>query len=321
MLTLIGQGSIGGSPSINAAGTVALTAGLAGGGTGIFTGSGGVPMLIASNVSSQFTGFADPAINDKATVAFVAGTGAGQGVFSGQKGSFTLIADNSSQFDGFVNNRVALNSGGAVAFFATYPRGVGNHQGVFTGSGGALTTIALTGGQFASFSEGPSMNGLGEVAFIANLTSGSMGIYVGNGGPLTLVADTSGPYGLLSGASINDKGMIAFAARLQVGGSGIFIGPDPVADKVIASGDSVFGSTVLNVTGVAENEAGQIAFEATLSDGRTVLIRADPVPEPAGASLFGLGILGALCCTWRKGKHMRLFLSQLFQDRILRVCD
>jgi hypothetical protein len=98
--------------------------------------------------------------------------------------------------------------------------------------------------------------------------------------------------------SINDLGSVAFLADLKKGGSGIFTGPDPAANKVIAIGDPLFGSTVtaLQFSSQGLNNSGQVAFWASLADGRQVIVRADPlaVPEPTSFALLSLGVLGLL---------------------------
>src|SRR5262249_14274153 len=76
---------------------------------------------------------------------------------------------------------------------------------------------------------------------------------------------------------INNQGMVAFRGVLREGGGGIFTGPDSERDKVIRTGEPLFGSTVTSVGffgGI--NDAGQIAFRATLADGRVAMVRADP---------------------------------------------
>jgi hypothetical protein len=82
---------------------------------------------------------------------------------------------------------------------------------------------------------------------------------------------------------------------------GIFTGDDLVNDRVITRGDTLFGSTVTGLSLFANslNNNGQIAFTATLADGRQVIVRANgdnssAVPEPnllLGLTFFG-GILG-----------------------------
>jgi PEP-CTERM motif len=100
--------------------------------------------------------------------------------------------------------------------------------------------------------------------------------------------------------------MVAFLATLDAGGVGVFTGSHPVGDLVIATGDSLFGSPVTSLASFSPdglNDIGQVAFGATLADGRQVIVRADPVavPEPSTLILFSGGFLGiAGCCWWRK---------------------
>jgi T5SS/PEP-CTERM-associated repeat protein len=100
---------------------------------------------------------------------------------------------------------------------------------------------------------------------------------------LSTVVDTNGPFRdffPFRELRINASGTVAFLGILDDGRYGIFTGPDPIADKVIATGDALNGSTVSSIdTGISPefNDAGQIAFKVMLADGRQVLIRADPV--------------------------------------------
>jgi hypothetical protein len=293
-----GHLNLGGTPAINAAGAVAFQGQPQGGGDTLFIAAGGAVSQIANNLpGSPFSGFAAPAINNSNQVAFVAGFGPNLGVFRYQNGAFTLIADNTSAFDGFANNQVGINAAGAVAFFARYPRGVSNKEGLFVGSGGALITIADTS-TFAGFTDVvPSINASGQVAFTATLTDGSQGIFVGNGGSLLKIADTSGPFGGLGTAAINDSGQVVFAGYLKSGGSGFFTSNGVTTEKVLAQGDSLFGSTVIGTVGLggyAENNSGQVVFIAQLADGRQEVVVATPVPEPSAFTLALLGTLGLL---------------------------
>ena len=65
-------------------------------------------------------------------------------------------------------------------------------------------------------------------------------------------------------------------ASLNTGGFGIFTGPDTITNKVIATGDSLFGSTVTFVAHPVINDPGQVAFRVSLADGTTSIVRADP---------------------------------------------
>jgi hypothetical protein len=179
-----------------------------------------------------------------------------------------------------------------VAFQASLDAG---GQGIFTGSGGPTTTLYDTNGPFSSVAF-PSLNDAGTVAFQASLDAGGFGIFTGSGGPTTTIATNVGPFSGFSPPSLNNAGTVAFDATLEAGGRGIFTGPDPVDDRVIGTGDPLFGSTVTGVFVGPEglNDSGQLAFRATLADGRQVIVRADPVPEPSGVLLLGLGMLGLL---------------------------
>ena len=111
------------------------------------------------------------------------------------------------------------------------------------------------------------------------------GIFVGSGGQVRTVVDSSGPFfNFLSSGhpAINDKGQVAFFGILDNFQIGLFVGPDPVADRVILIGDPLDGSTVIGLSVFREylNNAGQLVFTVLLADGRTEIIRADPVRKP-----------------------------------------
>ncbi|PYJ58267.1 MAG: hypothetical protein DME24_17015 [Verrucomicrobia bacterium] len=86
--------------------------------------------------------------------------------------------------------------------------------------------------------------------------------------------------------SINDNGTILFEAKFKdandVDQYGLFTGPDLVNDKVIATGDSLFGATVRNAIfwRVGFNNQSQVAFLATVGGASgpftSLIVRADP---------------------------------------------
>lgn len=58
---------------------------------------------------------------------------------------------------------------------------------------------------------------------------------------------------------------------------------NPVTDKVIATGDLLFGSTVTSLFAFSNdflNNSGQIVFHAQLADGFIVIARAEPISKP-----------------------------------------
>jgi hypothetical protein len=99
-------------------------------------------------------------------------------------------------------------------------------------------------------------------------------IVTGSGEALTVVADTRGPFAFFGfrPPSLNNHGEVAFLATLDNSStSGIFVGPDAVTDRVIATGDTLDGSTVLNLTFCEEglSDSGQLGFVAMLEDPDT----------------------------------------------------
>ena len=139
-------------------------------------------------------------------------------------------------------------------------------------------------------------------------------IFTNNGGSSTTIADTSGPFKSFWDPAINNAGTVAFFGTLDTGGSGIFTGADPITNKVITLGDSLFGSKVVSLDFSTKglNNSGQLAFLATFEDGTSGIFRANPesisepksVPEPASG--LGLLLVGAFGVgSLLKGKQKR----------------
>jgi hypothetical protein len=213
--------AFGQTPSVNNKNQAAFEADLTTGGSGIFTGSGGPPTLIA-DTSAQFSGLGGaPAINDAGQVSFNADLQAGgSGIFSGTPAALTTIADTSGPFSGFGVS--AINKAGTIAFRADLKAG---GQGIFTGDGQTLTTIADTTGPFASFEDAAAININGTVAFLADLQAGGKGLFtVDPGLPAQAVMATGAS---LFGSAVtglgfvrdglNDAGQLAFWAQLADG--------------------------------------------------------------------------------------------------------
>jgi hypothetical protein len=263
------------TPSINNSGTVAFKASFDGGtlngvgpGVGIFTGNGGPLTTISLDADASGILVSNPAINDSGTVTF-ADNESGD-IFTGSGGPLTLITNANG-------GNPTINNQGTVAVVVP-------GASLLTFNDGATTTIANTSGSFDSLSgDGSPINNNGTVAFKAflDLDTGAEGIFTSSGGPLTTIADTSGPFSSFIGSpAINDQGTVAFFAGLDAGGAGIFTGPDPIADKVIATGDTFLGSTVTNIESFnleRLNDLGQITFVASLADATTGIFVAQPV--------------------------------------------
>ena len=156
---------------------------------------------------------------------------------------------------------------------------VSGTQEIDTINNGVFTTLETAEGPNAVL-QGVSINEADTVAFALRSNSGTWEVLKSAaGGSLIPYVDDSGPFSDFDFVSINDNGVVAFRATLRAGGSGIFTGPDPATDKVIATGDPLFGSQVksVSISSRSLNDSGQLAFEATLADGRTVIAPGAPL--------------------------------------------
>jgi hypothetical protein len=287
--------TIGFNPSMNDSGEVSFAARIDGGKKpdteSILRGNGKKLITIASTADEfNFFGF-DTSISNSGEVAFKAELdeelGFDEGLFSGSgRGVTTHYLASTSDFDG-TDSRPSINNLGVIAF----EESINFDRGVFAGREGAFTTIAAPDPDVSV--QEPVFNDSGTAAFVRSFFDETAQQFVdeivtGNGGPLTVVADTRGAFSVFGfrPPSLNNAGDVAFHATLDGSStSGIFVGPDPVADRVIATGDSLDGSTVQNLTFCEEglNDSGQLAFIAQLEDPTTpegfrmAVFRATPV--------------------------------------------
>ena len=265
--------------------------------TGIFTGNGNTNRLVAKS-SDRIFRVSGAAINDNGQVAFHTDSeplGGITAVVTRYPDRLIAASAGDNLAAGDINNQ------GVVAF-STY---TGQEQ-MFIGSGGKPTVIAKTEGtDFFLFLSGLRINEAGTVAFAARLDNDGQGIYTASKtGVRTIIDNLSGPFaGFGFGApAINNRGVVAFEANKNEF-QAIYIGINPVANRVIQTGDLLDGSTVLSLStgshGRYLNDAGQIAFWAQLTDGRTGIYRADPlqlsvaaVPEPSTVVLLIMASVG-----------------------------
>ena len=136
-------------------------------------------------------------------------------------------------------------------------------------------------------------NRRGDFAFEAALKAGvgrePPGIFTGpNPATDTFALSTAPPnFWTVSEPRINDNGLIVFAATLSFDftATGIFSGPDAVADRIIATGDGLFGGVVRDVQLGGLDESNRVYFSYRLQDGRAG-VASVLVPEPASVALF-----------------------------------
>lgn len=207
-----------------------------------------------------------------------------RGIYTGNgNGSTQVVVDNTGQFSLFGADPT-LNNSGTVAFTGSL---VNTENGLYLGTvgGNGVTTTILTAAAtpLFAFDGSPFINDHGQIAFRANEDATSQsGIFTVNqdGTALRTIASAgNGPFSQFRAPTINDLGTVAFYGFTDAGGTGIFIGGDPVADKVVAVGDPLFGSAVSGLgffRGL--NNRNEIVFNYTLDDGREGIARAQLTP-------------------------------------------
>lgn len=285
--------------------------------TGIFTNENGkITTVIDSNY--EFGYFSHAKLNNKGSIVFNALLDTTEaGIFVNQNGKTISIASSRDRFSNFnVGFRTvgtdgpasafsvpSINDAGTVAFHATLDTGA---TGIFLGRGKGTVKVADNAGKFSSFSS-PSINNNGTVAFLAQLDNGKHGIFKKRKGQeIETHIDDSSPFSFFQSIpAINDQGQIAFLAYLyEGGGSGIYTGKNPVTNKVIAAGDPLANSKVVDlvIDGRGLNNAGQVTFEALLENGQTAVFRADPVTSAnvGGVSLIAISMFAMLGLCWYK---------------------
>jgi hypothetical protein len=265
---------IGVNPSLNDRGQVSFAASLESDGEAILRGHGGRLTTIATTEPGQFNFFGfDTSINDDGRVAFKAELDEDfdfdEGLFSGRGGRITThYLASTSEFDGN-DSRPSINNRNDIAF----EESVDFQNGVFVTDGDGFTTISAPGTDLSGV---PILNDQGLAAFRVGFFDEARqefveAIVTGDGAPLATVADTTGEFDSFGfrPPALNNRGDVAFLAF--IGGftaSGIFVGPHPVDDRVIATGDTIDGATVLDLGFCEEglNDRGQLTFRVMLDD-------------------------------------------------------
>jgi hypothetical protein len=260
--------------------------------TGIFRAdAGGVTVIAGDDPDGPFIDFgalgeAAPSLNGAGTVAFFADlTAGGNGLFLGDGTTMRPVVTTGNLFSD-LGSAPALNSQEAVAFRAELTL-TGGQTGLFLAQGGWVTDIALSGDSFAGFGSSPSLNEAGAVAFDATLTTGARGVFLWDGTATTPVALSGERWTDFDPApSLNNQGDVAFLAQRPDGGSALVAVVAGQATPVIATGDSLFGSTVTRLAFFRQglNDADQVAFWAYLADGHNYIVRADYAPDPGAAA-------------------------------------
>ena len=269
-----------------------------------------MPIAVASGPLERFDGqfVLGPGINDAGAVGFWAkrDSSTEEGVFVGDGVTVSPAATNLGPPYSIFSDFVGLNNSNQIATYASLD-GPGSAI-IRAASGASPTTIADTNNGFSVFASGADISDSGKVVFAGRLDDGTDGVFIGDGASWSVFADDTGPFHSFSVPAINDLDQVAFRTVLDVGGVGIFVGPDPIADKVIQSGDPLFDSAVTTLTTVSGlslvrggiNDVGQLAFTYTLANGVYGIAIATPVPEPATFVLAVVGCIALPLSAWRR---------------------
>lgn len=264
-------------PDLNGAGDTSFYGELPGGDQGVFLLRDGRLQTIADTRGPFASiGPLGPTMNDAGTVAFRADHTLGvSGIFAGDGDAVATVADTDGPWSRF-HGLPVINRGGTVVFRADRKDGV---EGIYAGRGGSIRTVVETGDIFETLALFPSVNDDGTVAFAATLRAGGAGIFTVDEEQHTRIIDTDGAFESYRGALITSAGAVVRIATPRGGSLGLFAGPDPGADRILALGDQLLGSKVAELASnpVSVNAAGQVAIRARLTDGRQLVLRADPV--------------------------------------------
>lgn len=287
-LGVVGKTSLAG-PKINDDGTVAVKAndsgvGLPTGGVYLISGAppGHVQPIVTSNrdnISGDFREIHGFSLNNNGEVAakviLITGEPA---IIKGASGGYQILDTQISTTNRFNFSPPSINDSGVVAYKAqTSNSGVD----IFIADGinppvKAVELPTLSGG-----GGGPDINNL---EFAAS-HSGSY-VVIGTNGVVTetIVDNQNSPF-TLSGqpyiVSLNDLNDVLFSASTSSTStnptSGLYFGDDPVNDKLLQDGDSLFSQTVGGPTqrgptirfagNNSFNNAGQAVFKVTVFDG------------------------------------------------------
>ena len=272
----------------------------------IFTGDGNslpVPVPVVSGLFNGPFAAGYPSINNAGTVVYLGINFRNFGILTSDG---RLIDFESDGRAGTVDSPT-INDTGTIAYRR---QSSGSRFQILSNSGTQNSNIIyenifpfFVGTQNFGFNS-PSINNAGVVSFVtvpeADKFEGFQGgtlnpkkaiVLKSNGVNTITVADTSGDFssfgiiGIPGGdtaiynvTSINDSGNVAFLADLDTGGEAIFIERNSVQERTIATGDSLFGYTVVDLTLSREglNDRGQVAFIAKLANNTEVVVRANP---------------------------------------------
>jgi hypothetical protein len=299
-----------------------------------WTGGTLVPLLVGPAALSS----AGPAVNALGTLVY---SDAEKLFLADVQGSSVLFQLGDEAAGGAINSvfdapAPDINDAGQVAFFAmgSFQSGQCN-EGILEGDQAVALGDDEENGQGCGFDPGTPGFDLITLAPLAINKSGSVAYAVqfdlGAGDVPTRIfvdqtqiwdQDTSAGFESFDSVvdlALSDSGTVAFLLEGS-DTTGVFTGPDPVADKVLATGDPLCGSTVtaVNFQRYGINASDQLALAVELADSRELIVRAEPstgsgdpckaipTPEPDAQALAATTLAALLGIAAREAARLRL---------------
>lgn len=263
-------------PDVNNAGEVSVYSVFADGVEAVVLHRGGRADVLADTWAS-FSGIGPmgPTMNEFGAVSFRATDAAGDpGVYVADAAGVRSVAaarDGWTEFHGLP----VIAPAGEVVFRATRNAGP---DGIYVHDEGSVRTVVETGPAFATLGRFPSVGSDGTVAFAATLRAGGAGVFTADADGTIRAVQRDGAFESYRGALIADASAVIRIATPRDGALGLFAGPNPDADRILALGDNLLGSTVTDLAAnpVSMNARRQIAVRVALADGRQIILRGDP---------------------------------------------
>jgi len=254
-----------------------------------WTGSTLVPLLVGFAGPSS----AGPAVNALGTLAY---SDDDQLFLADAQGSSVLFQQGDQAGGGTIDHVYSviapdIDDAGDVAFGATGSfQSDQCNEAVLKDDQAVALGNSLTAGQGCDFDVPTTVplaiNASGSVAYVATI---AVDIAVGDVDMTVFVDQTKVWHNHAPGfddsfmdvtdVAIGDRGTVAFRIEEELTGwQAVYTGEDRVADKVLATGDPLCGSTVTAISfqryGI--NASDQLALAVELADARALIVRAEP---------------------------------------------
>jgi hypothetical protein len=234
---------------------------------------GALHVLAGAGDGLVAVGPAGPTANGSGAVAFRADDACGPGAFVVDEDGMRRVAGPDDALVAF-HGLPVLDAAGRVLVRATRADGV---EGVYRRASGRLETVVETGEVFTTLGLFPCASDDGTVAFAAATPDEGSVVAVATADGGVTIVDAQGAFASFRGALVAGDGHVVRLATPLGGALGLFDGPDPRADRILAIGDPLLGSSVVDLAAnpVSIDRAGNVAIRVGLADGREAIVVAE----------------------------------------------